>query len=218
MQVITDLFNFAFRWLSVSVFLLKSWNRSFEHPGGSGWICRGRLKESVCSELKYLLCFLSQQTAAYNSSFSCFIFSCLCHNRPHLLQHSAGFAWMLNQSRWQCLCLLACYWLQPRSGCPLSAHFRAGGGVLSTGWHAPRWTARVQENETSARWSLTCFQCKLWAVHMQLLNKYHCLFTACSASQSAPLLQFHWNALKQSKFIASCHFEGNVPLSAPVFM
>lgn len=88
-------------------------------------------------------------------------------------------------------CLAACYWSQPRSRCPLSAHFRVGGGVLLTGRHDPRRAARVQENEMSPRRSLTGFQLGLPGEQMPPLNKPHFLLTVCSASQSAPLLQLH---------------------------
>lgn len=131
----------------------------------------------------------------------CFLFSlCICQSRPHLLLHSAGFSSVLYQSRWQCLCLPPCYWLQPRSRCPLSAHFRAGGGVLSTGRHAPWWAERVQENEMSPHRSLTGFQHELPGEQMPPLNK------------SAPLLQIHSTSRGEviwsnPSFSLFCHFE-----------
>lgn len=132
---------------------------------------------------------------------------CICQSRPHLPLHSAWFVSVLYQSRWQCLCLRACYWSQLCSGCTLSAHFRAGGFI--DGRRAPSRAERVRENEMSPRRSLTGFQHELPVEHMQPLNKPHFLFAACSASQSAPLLQFHstWREQQPLCFTFFCHFE-----------
>lgn len=100
-------------------------------------------------------------------------------------------------------CLAACYWSQPRSRCPLSAHFRVGGGVLLTGRHDPRRAARVQENEMSPRRSLTGFQPRAprWtdAAIKQAPLSPHCMLCIpeCTSATASLNLQ-RGSALKQS--------------------
>lgn len=186
--------TFVFLWLPVSVFLLKSWNKSL-----SASICRGRLEESCCVSRRS-----ERQLPIPRSLFS----PCICQSRPHLPLHAAWYAPVLYQSRWQCLCLPACYWSQPRSGCLLSAHFRAGGGVYR------RATCSLMSREgggklnvTSEEFDWLSARAPRWtdAAIKQAPLSLRCML--CTSATVSLNLQ-RGTALTQSQYFTFfCHFE-----------
>lgn len=117
-----------------------------------------------------------------NSSFLAhpFVFfspPCIYQSPPHLLLHSAASLCAPVIDRW-----------------PLSAHVRAGGGVFIDGAMSRRGCRKMN---CRLRGVLTDFQRELPGEQMQILNETRFPCSACSVSQSAPLLQFHSSSSRE---------------------